>query len=120
MASQNLPAVQGPSQSRRIAVIDIETVSEDPSDPRGALDSIAGRIVCIGLILESEGKLMPMAFCDLDEKKLLERFWATLGETDLFVGHGVLDFDLPMIRNRSFIKNVKPTRTVDLRRYYTT
>src|ERR1019366_6744177 len=34
-------------------------------------------------------------------------------------GHNVHDFDLPFIRQRSWIRGVRPTGVVDLRRYYT-
>lgn len=120
MSTPNLPALQGPSQSRRIAVLDIETVSLDPNDPRGALDAMTGRVACIGLLIDDGNQVHQQPIADLDEKKLLERFWAALGETDLFVGHGCLEFDLPFLRQRSWILNVKPSRAVDLRKYYTT
>ena len=42
---------------RRIATLDIETVSLDPNDPKGALDAMTGRIVCIGLLFDDGEKL---------------------------------------------------------------
>ena len=120
MATPNLAVPQSLSQSRRIAVLDIETVSLDPTDPRGALDAMTGRVACIGLLIDDGHQVHQQPIADLDEKKLLERFWAALGETDLFVGHGLLEFDLPFLRQRSWILNVQPSRTVDMRKYYTT
>jgi hypothetical protein len=107
------------STSRRLAVLDIETVSLNPSHSKGALDGIDGRVVCVGLLIDDSVSLKPLAFCENDERALLEKFWASLGETDLFIGHGIRGFDLPMLRQRSWLTNVRPSRTVDLRKYTT-
>jgi hypothetical protein len=37
---------------------------------------------------------------------------------DVFIGHNILEFDLPFIRQRSWIHNIRPSRRIDLRRFY--
>src|SRR5579872_7531048 len=104
---------------RRIAVLDIETVSENPGDARGALDAKTGRIVCIGMLFDDGARLVQAPIADVDEKKLLERFWASLQASDLLVGHNILDFDLMFIRQRCWMLGVKPPLTLNLKKYYT-
>jgi len=116
------------------AVVDIETVSltepaptdaatkqEQTDSDRGALDPLTGRIVCVGLIFlkdrhEAESGL---SLISRDEKVLLQRFWAYIGEKRIssFVAHNGLGFDLPFLWKRSVINQVKPSLGLDLRRY---
>lgn len=104
---------------KRIVTMDIETVSLDPNDPKGALEAMTGRIVCIGMLFEEGSRLNPVAICEQDEKKLLERFWTALSDNDVLVGHNILAFDLMFIRQRSWILGVKPPVVLNLRKYYT-
>jgi hypothetical protein len=104
---------------RRVVTLDIETISTNPQDPNGALDARTGRIVCIGLLIDNAVGLNPLVICDQDEKKILERFWTTITENDVLVGHNILAFDLMFIRQRSWILGVKPPIALNLRKYYT-
>jgi hypothetical protein len=115
MIEQNLQA----APYRRLVALDIETVSLDPNVPKGALDALTGRIVCICLLIDDGSTLKEVAIADEDEAKILTDFWSTVRPTDLLVGHNILDFDLCYIRQRSWIQGVRPSRTVDLRRFYT-
>jgi hypothetical protein len=115
MIEQNLQA----APYRRIVALDIETVSLDPTVPKGALDALTGRIVCVCLLIDDGSTLNEVAIADEDEAKILTDFWSTVRPTDLFVGHNILDFDLCYIRQRSWIQGVRPSRTLDLRRFYT-
>jgi predicted PolB exonuclease-like 3'-5' exonuclease len=104
---------------KRTVTMDIETVSLDPADPKGALEAMTGRIVCIGMLFDDGTRLNPVVICDADERKILERFWASITDTDLLVGHNILAFDLMFIRQRSWILGVKPPVVLNLRKYYT-
>jgi hypothetical protein len=123
MASQTVshqsPQSQSSQSVRRIVTLDIETIPLDPTDSKGALDAMTGRIVCIGLLVDDGERLSPEPICDLDERRLLERFWAALHDTDLLVGHNILGFDLMFIRQRSWILGIKPPLALNLRKYYT-
>jgi len=104
---------------KRTVTMDIETVSLDPADPKGALEAMTGRIVCIGMLFDDGTRLNPVVICDADERKILERFWASITDTDQLVGHNILAFDLMFIRQRSWILRVKPPVVLNLRKYYT-
>jgi DNA polymerase III epsilon subunit-like protein len=108
-------------EHRRVVVLDIETVALDPADEKGALNALTGRIVCIGELLDEDGKLTERALIDEDEHRLLEYFWASLRPSgaDLLIGHNILEFDLPFIHQRSWILGVPRSRQIDMRRYYT-
>ena len=80
-----------------------------------SFDALYGRIVCIGLAFDDEP---PMAIYGDDEKDLLQRlndeisghtgFGSPRGFVDSFCGHNIHGFDLPFLKQRSFIKNVRP------------
>jgi len=108
-----------PTQFRRITVLDIETVSLDPNLGKGALDALSGRIVCIAMLIDDGVRLTELAIAREDETQILTEFWSTIDPTDVLVGHNVLEFDIPFIRQRSWILGVRPSRLMDLRKYYT-
>src|ERR1019366_4908815 len=91
------------SQDRRTVVLDIETVALDPSDEKGALDALRGRIICICMLIDDGETATEIALCDDDERFMVAEFWNTLKPGDVVVGHNVLEFDLLFIRQRSWI-----------------
>src|SRR5947207_4302392 len=99
MKEASLPA----NNFRRAVVVDIETLSVDPRIEKGALDALTGRIVCIGLLIDDGRNISEATIADEDELKILTEFWGTIQPTDVLVGHNVLEFDLPFIRQRSWI-----------------
>lgn len=107
------------TQYRRTVVLDIETVSLDPNAPKGALDALTGRIVCVGVSIDDGVCLNDVAIASEREAKILSEFWGILKPTDVLVGHNVLEFDIPFIRQRSWIHGIRPSRGIDLRRFYT-
>jgi predicted PolB exonuclease-like 3'-5' exonuclease len=115
MNEANLP----PTQYRRTVVLDIETVSLDPNLAKGALDALTGRIVCIGMLIDDGTRLDEVAIAGEDEAQILADFWGTIDPTDVLVGHNAHEFDVPFIRQRSWILGIRPSRVIDLRKYYT-
>ncbi len=107
------------TQFRRTVVVDIETVTLDPNLVKGALDALSGRIVCIGILIDDGTQLEELAITDENEVNILTKFWATIRPTDVIVGHNVHEFDIPFIRQRSWILSIRPSRTIDLRKFYT-
>jgi predicted PolB exonuclease-like 3'-5' exonuclease len=108
-----------PTPLRRNAFADIETVALDPSDTKGALSAITGRIVCACLLFDDGKTIQEETHIDRNEESLLRSFWSSIRRTDVFIGHNVFGFDMPFIRQRSWILGVRPSRRVDLRRFYT-
>ena len=107
------------SIERRTLVLDIETVSLDPSDESGALHAMTGRVVCVGMLVDDGFAVIEMTFTGEDERGIITDFWAALKPSDLLVGHNVLDFDLLFPHQRSWILGIKPSCAFDMRRYYT-
>jgi DNA polymerase elongation subunit (family B) len=108
-----------PTQYRRVVVVDIETVAVDPNLAKGALDALTGRIVCIGMLIDDGAQITELAIAEEDEAQILTKFWATIQPADVIVGHNAHEFDIPFIRQRSWIMNIRPSRVIDLRKYYT-
>lgn len=72
-----------------------------------------GRIFCVGLSVDDA----PVTVLRGDEPTLLGQFWTQVEKADLFIGHNVMDFDLPFIYKRSTVHNVRPSRELSFARY---
>ena len=92
-----------------------------------ALQGTLGKLLCIGLAVDTDGKAEKPCVCGqdaetrelhLDEAKTLTQFWNHLDRInfdvnrDKIVGHNILGFDLPFLYHRSMICGVKPTRNL--------
>jgi predicted PolB exonuclease-like 3'-5' exonuclease len=108
-----------PTLQRRNVFLDIETVALDPDDDKGALSAASGRIVCICLMIDDGQTIAEEAMIDQDENLIIRRFWDLVYAGDVFIGHNAFGFDLPFVRQRSWILGIRPSRRVDLRRFYT-
>ena len=111
--------------NRRIVTLDLESVSLDPNDPRGALGT-GGKgvapgekmqIVVAGMFVDDGRRLTPVPVVDQDERRLLKNFWGTLRPDDTIVGHNVREFDLARIKQRSWIVGVEPSFDVSMAKY---
>lgn len=80
---------------------------------RTALNGNFGRVLCIGYAYDSD----PAAIISGDEPEILRAFWSVAAPADLFIGHNILEFDLPFIIKRSIIQRVKPSRQLSFARY---
>ena len=62
-----------------------------------------------------------VAWYGSNERELLRQFWARIGllRPSLFITHNGLGFDFPILRNRSIIKQVKPSVDISLAKYRT-
>lgn len=74
-----------------------------------------GRILCIGVGMNDE----PVEILTGSEQKILTRFWKLAAQASLFIGHNILEFDLPFIGKRSVVHGVKPSRLIEMQRYQT-
>src|SRR5579885_2939799 len=104
---------------RRTVVLDIEAVALDPSQEKGALDAITGRVVCVGLLIDDGDTASEIMVAGEDEHVLVSGFWNTVRPGDVIVGHNVLDFDIQFLQQRSWILGIQPSRIIDRRKYYT-
>ena len=90
---------------------------------RSSFDGTFSQIVCIGMLIFSDS-MSPqgnVAWYGTNEKELLRRFWARIGELrpSLFITHNGLGFDIPFIKKRSIIHQVRPSMEISLARFRT-
>jgi len=71
------------------------------------------------MLIDDGAHLAELAIAGEDEAHILTEFWGTIHPTDVLIGHNALEFDIPFIRQRSWIHAIRPSRVVDARRYYT-
>ncbi len=96
---------------------------EDEQYERASFDGTFSRIVCIGLIQLSDqlDPLGAVSWYGANEQELLRQFWAKLGQLrpTSFITHNGLGFDLPFIKKRSVIHQVKPSLEINLAKFRT-
>ena len=100
-----------------------EATDQDKEYEKSGFDATFCQIVCIGGIILSDTfePQEAVAWYGSDERELLRQFWARIGllRPSLFITHNGLGFDFPILRNRSIIKQVKPSVDISLARYRT-
>jgi DNA polymerase elongation subunit (family B) len=97
--------------------------ADDELYAKCAFDGTYSRIICIGII-ELSDSLEPRGSCAWyggNERELLRLFWTRLGQNrpGLFITHNGLSFDLPFIRKRSIIHQIKPSMEITLAKFRT-
>jgi DNA polymerase elongation subunit (family B) len=94
---------------------------EDESYAKSAFDGTFSRIVCIGLLEFSDQMeaRSAVAWYGVNERELLRQFWARLAQDrpTLYITHNGLGFDLPFIKKRSIINQVKPSIEINLAKF---
>jgi DNA polymerase elongation subunit (family B) len=95
--------------------------ADDDRYAKSAFDGTFSSIVCIGL-LEFSDQMEPrgaVAWYGSNERELLRQFWSRLGQArpSLFITHNGLGFDLPFIKKRSIIHQVKPSIDINLAKF---
>lgn len=80
-----------------------------------SFDGSFGRILCIGYAIDDNPA---QCLCDdKDEAKMLQEFWKIAENSNLFIGHNIIDFDMRFIYQRSIINNVQPSLDLSFARY---
>lgn len=98
-----------------------DAAQQDKDYDKSSFDGTFSRIVCIGLLAFSDA-MEPQgatAWYGGEEKALLRRFWEWIGKNrpSLYITHNGLGFDLPFIKKRSIIHQVKPTAEISLAKF---
>lgn len=78
-----------------------------------SFDGAFGRILCVGYAIDDE----PTEALVGDEQDMLQRFWELARNASLFVGHNLMEFDLPFIYQRSIVMGVRPSKKLSFARY---
>lgn len=94
---------------------------DDELYEKSSFDGTFSKIVCIGL-LEFTDNLEPrgaISWYGGNEQALLRAFWSHLAQSrpSLFITHNGLNFDLPFIKKRSIIHQVKPAMEINLAKF---
>lgn len=102
---------------------DAQRQAQDDLYARSAFDGTYSRIVCIGAVFLSDD-LEPRgaaSWYGSNEKDMLQRFWHRIAKErpGLWITHNGLGFDLPFIKKRSIIHQVKPSVDVNLAKFRT-
>jgi 3'-5' exonuclease len=103
--------------------VEEERRAADEQYAKSAFDGTFSSIVCIGL-LEFSDQMEPrgaVAWYGGNERELLRQFWSRLAQNrpTLFITHNGLGFDLPFIKKRSIIQQVKPSLDINLAKFRT-
>ena len=97
--------------------------AEDELYAKSAFDGTFSRIVCIGLLEFSDQMeaRSAVAWYGGNERELLRHFWARLAQDrpTLFITHNGLGFDLPFLKKRSIVHQVKPSLDINLAKFRT-
>ena len=97
--------------------------TEDEQYEKSSFDGTFSRIVCIGMIMltDSMDAQGAVAWHGANEKGLLQQFWTRLGQLrpSLYITHNGLGFDLPFIKKRSIVHQVKPSVEISLAKFRT-
>ena len=100
-----------------------EATDQDKEYEKSCFDSTFCQIVCIGGIILNDAfePQEAVAWYGSDERELLRQFWTRIGQLRpaLFITHNGLGFDFPILRNRSIIRQVKPSVDISLAKYRT-
>ena len=95
--------------------------AEDEQYAKSAFDGTFSKIVCIGLLEFSDQMeaRSAVAWYGSNEKELLRQFWARIAQDrpTLFITHNGLGFDLPFIKKRSIIHQIKPSYDINLAKF---
>ena len=90
---------------------------------RSAFDGTFSRIVVIGVLVFSDAMVPQgaIAWYGDNELEVLRQFWDRMGQLrpSLIITHNGLGFDLPFIKKRSIIHQVKPPFDINLAKFRT-
>jgi 3'-5' exonuclease len=90
---------------------------------RSAFDGTFSRIVVIGVLVFSDSMVPQgaIAWYGNNEAELVRQFWSRMGQLrpSLMITHNGLGFDLPFIKKRSIIHQVKPPFDINLAKFRT-
>ena len=100
-----------------------DAAEQDREYEKSCFDPTFCRIVCIGALFftDTMEAQEATAWYGSNEKELLRQFWERMKivRPTLFVTHNGLSFDLPFLKNRSIVHQVKPPFDINLAKFRT-
>lgn len=74
-----------------------------------------GQIFCIGYAIDDqESKIISG-----QEKEILQNWWQIARDANVFIGHNIIDFDLPFLYKRSIVHKVQPSQLLPVKKFST-
>ncbi len=74
-----------------------------------------GRIFCIGYALD-EGETQIISG---EESQIISKWWEVAKNVNCFIGHNILDFDIPFLYKRSIVLKCRPSQLVPVKKFQT-
>ena len=80
-----------------------------------AISGDFGRIFCIGWAIDDD----PVQIISGPEDEILKKWWQIARDAHVFIGHNIIDFDIPFLYKRSVVHNIKPSQQIPVKRFST-
>lgn len=80
-----------------------------------ALSGDFGRILCIGYAVNDD----EVEILSGGEKEILTKWWQIAKNVTKFIGHNILEFDIPFIYKRSIVLKYPPSQMLPVRKFET-
>ena len=80
-----------------------------------ALSGNFGRIFCIGYAQDDEATQIIKG----DEDKILDQWWKIARDARKFIGHNIINFDIPFLYKRSIVHKCSPSQMLPIKNFET-
>ena len=80
-----------------------------------AISGDFGRIFCIGYAIDDD----PVQIISGSEDEILKKWWPIARDAHVFIGHNIIDFDIPFLYKRSVVNKIKPSQQLPVKRFST-
>src|SRR4030042_4953079 len=80
-----------------------------------AISGDFGQIFCISYAIDDN----PVQVISGQEDEILTKWWQVAQSTHVFIGHNIIDFDIPFLYKRSIVHKIKPSQQLPVKRYQT-
>jgi len=74
-----------------------------------------GQIFCVGYAIDDE----PPQIISGSEAQILTKWWQIAKDAHVFIGHNIIDFDIPFLYKRSVVNKIKPSQQLPVKRFST-
>lgn len=74
-----------------------------------------GQILCIGYAIDNE----PTKIISGSGPQILKEWWRIAKDAHVFIGHNIIEFDIPFLYKRSIIHRVRPSQFIPVKKFST-
>jgi len=80
-----------------------------------AISGDFGQIFCIGFAIDDQ----QVQIIHGKEEEILKKWWQVARDAHVFIGHNIIDFDIPFLYKRSVIHKIKPSQFLPIKKFPT-